>query len=104
MAKKSDKPLSKTDILNALADATGQSRKEVGAVLEALEALISSNVSKGPGVFNLPGLLKIYVHTRPATKERTGRNPATGEEIKIAAKPAKKVVKVRALKKLKELI
>jgi nucleoid DNA-binding protein len=104
MAKKSDKPLSKTDILNALADATGQSRKEVGAVLEALEALIASNVSKGPGVFNLPGLLKIYVHTRPATKERTGRNPATGEEIKIAAKPAKKVVKVRALKKLKELI
>jgi nucleoid DNA-binding protein len=104
MAKKSDKPLSKTDILNALADATGQSRKEVGALLEALEALIASNVSKGPGVFNLPGLLKIYVHTRPATKERTGRNPATGEEIKIAAKPAKKVVKVRALKKLKELI
>ncbi len=104
MAKKSDKPLSKTDILNALADATGQSRKEIGAVLEALEALIASNVSKGPGVFNLPGLLKIYVHTRPATKERTGRNPATGEEIKIAAKPAKKVVKVRALKKLKELI
>ena len=55
-------------------------------------------------MFNLPGLLKIYVHTRPSTKERTGRNPATGEEIKIAAKPAKKVVKVRALKKLKELI
>lgn len=104
MAKKSDKPLSKTDILNALAEATGQSRKEIGAVLEALEALIASNVSKGPGVFNLPGLLKIYVHTRPATKERTGRNPATGEEIKIAAKAAKKVVKVRALKKLKELI
>lgn len=104
MAKKSDKPLSKTDILNELAEATQQSRKEVGAVLEALEALIAKNVSKGPGVFNLPGLLKIYVHTRPATKERTGRNPATGEEIKIAAKPAKKVVKVRALKKLKELI
>ena len=104
MAKKSDKPLSKTDILNALAEATGQSRKEVGTLLDALEALIASNVSKGPGVFNLPGLLKIYVHTRPATKERTGRNPATGEEIKIAAKPAKKVVKVCALKKLKELI
>jgi nucleoid DNA-binding protein len=68
MAKKSDKPLSKTDILNALADATGQSRKEVGAVLEALEGLIASNVSKGPGVFNLPGLLKIYVHTRQRPK------------------------------------
>lgn len=104
MAKKSDKPLSKTDILNALAEATGQSKKEVGAVLEALEQLIETSISKGSGIFNMPGILKIYVHTRPATKERTGRNPATGEEIKIAAKPAKKVVKVRALKKLKELI
>ena len=101
MAKKSDKPLSKTDILNALADATGQSRKEVGAVLEALEGLIASNVSKGPGVFNLPGLLKIYVHTRPATKERTGRNPATGETIQIKAK---KVVKFRVAKAAKDAI
>lgn len=104
MAKKAEKALSKTDILNALAEKTGQSRKEAGAFVDALEAVIAENVSSGPGVFNLPGLLKIYVHTRPATKERTGRNPATGEEIKIAAKPAKKVVKVRALKKLKELI
>ena len=80
MAKKTDKPLSKTDILNALAEATGQSRKEVGAVLDAIEALIASNISKGPGIFNLPGLLKIYVHTRPATKERIGRNPSNGEE------------------------
>lgn len=104
MAKKSVKPLSKTEILNALAEATGQSRKEVGATLEALEALISSNITKGPGIFSLPGLLKIEVKTRPATKERMGRNPATGEPRLIPAKPAKKVVKVRALKKLKELI
>ena len=73
-------------------------------MIDALEALIAANISKGPGVFNLPGLLKIYVHERPATKERMGRNPATGEEIKIAARSAKKVVKVRALKKLKDLI
>lgn len=104
MAKKAEKPLSKTDILNALSETTGHTRKEVGAVIDALEALIASNISKGPGVFNLPGLLKIYVHERPATKERMGRNPATGEEIKIAARPSKKVVKVRALKKLKDLI
>lgn len=104
MAKKAEKPLSKTDILNALAESTGHSRKEVGAVIDALEALIAANISRGPGVFNLPGLLKIYVHERPATKERLGRNPATGEEIQIAARPAKKVVKVRALKKLKDLI
>jgi DNA-binding protein HU-beta len=104
MAKKAQKPLSKTDILNALAEATGKSRKEVGEILEALEALISENISKGPGIFTLPGLLKIHVHERPATKERMGRNPQTGAEVKIPAKPAKKVVKVKALKKLKELI
>jgi len=104
MAKKAEKPLSKTDILNALAESTGHTRKEVAGVIDALEALIASNISGGPGVFNLPGLLKIYVHERPATKERMGRNPATGEEIKIAARAAKKVVKVRALKKLKDLI
>ncbi len=104
MAKKAEKPLSKTDILNALAESTGHTRKEVGAVIDALEALIAANISGGPGVFNLPGLLKIYVHERPATKERMGRNPATGEEIKISARAAKKVVKVRALKKLKDLI
>lgn len=104
MAKQSDKPLSKTEILNALAESTGQSRKDVGAVLEALENLIEANIRKSPGVFNLPGLLKIYVHTKPATKERTGRNPATGEEITIKARPASKVVKARPLKKLKEMI
>lgn len=104
MAKQSDKPLSKTEILNALADATGQSRKDVGTLLDALESLIESNIRKGPGVFNLPGLLKIYVHTKPATKERVGRNPATGEEITIKARPASKVVKARPLKKLKEMI
>ncbi len=104
MAKKTDKPLSKTEILNALAEATGQSKKEVTAVMDAMEALIGTSITKGSGIFNLPGMMKIYVHTRPATKERMGRNPATGEEIKIAARAAKKVVKVRALKKLKDLI
>jgi nucleoid DNA-binding protein len=104
MAKKPEKPLSKTEILNSLAEATGQSRKDVGAVLDAMEALIEANISKGPGVFNLPGLLKIYVHVRPATKERVGRNPATGEEITIKARPASKVVKAKPLKKLKEMI
>ena len=66
-------------------------RAIVCKVIDALEALIAANISKGPGVFNLPGLLKIYVHERPATKERMGRNPATGEEIKIAARAAKKL-------------
>ena len=100
----SDKPLSKSEILNALAESTGLSRKEVTAVLDGLEGLIEENLTKGSGIFNLPGLMKIYVHNKKATPEREGRNPATGETITIKAKPASKVVKVRPLKKLKEMI
>jgi len=102
MAK--DKPLSKSEILNALSESTELSRKEVDGVLTALETLIEDNLTKGSGIFNLPGLMKIYVHEKKATEEREGRNPATGEPITIKAKPASKVVKVRPLKKLKEMI
>ena len=98
------KARSKSDILNTLAEATELSKKEVQTVLDALESLIEEDLTKGPGVFNLPQMLKIYVHNKPATKARPGRNPLTGEEIMIKAKPASKVVKVRPLKKLKEMI
>ena len=98
-----DKPLSKTEILNSLAETTELSRKEVGAVLEALEGLIEESIGKEIP-FNLPGLLKVYVHTRKAQEARPGRNPSTGEEIMISAKPETKVVKVRPLKKLKETL
>ena len=100
----SDKPLSKSEILNALAESTQMSRKDVDGVLQALEVLIEDNLTKGSGIFNLPGLMKIYVHEKKATPEREDRNPATGEPITIKAKPASKVVKVRPLKKLKEMI
>ena len=102
MAK--DKPLSKSEILNSLSESTGLSRKDVSAVLENLETLIGESLNSGSKIFNLPGLLKIYVHHKKATPEREGRNPQTGETIMIAAKPASDVVKVRPLKKLKEMI
>jgi hypothetical protein len=70
MAKKSDKPLSKTDILNALADATGQSRKEVGAVLEALEALIASKRLQGPRCVQ-PARSAEDLRTHPPCNQRT---------------------------------
>lgn len=99
------KPPTKAQLLSKIADETGLTRTDVGAVMDALHDEIKRNVGRrGPGYFNLPGLVKIEKKTKPRTKARTGRNPFTGEEINIAAKPARKVIKVRALKGLKDLI
>ena len=73
--------------------------------MEELESVIERHIRKrSVGEFTLPGLLKIKAAKRPATKKRMGRNPATGEEIVIAAKPATTRVRVTALKKLKDMI
>ena len=58
----------------------------------------------GPGVFTLPGLLKVKRVEKPATKARQGRNPQTGEIITIQAKPKRTVVKALPLKALKEMV
>jgi nucleoid DNA-binding protein len=97
--------MTKTAILNELAERTELSRKQVDAVLTELEVLIERHIKKkGVGEFTLPGLLKIRAVKRPATKKRTGRNPATGEEIVIPAKPASIRVRAVALKRLKEMV
>lgn len=105
MAEATQKPMSKSEVLNALSEQTGLSRKEVQKVLDGLSELIQKNIGKkGPGVFNVPGLLKIQVIRKPATKETTRPNPfKPGEMMKVAAKPARNVVKVRPLKSLKEM-
>ncbi len=97
--------MTKTGILNEIAERTDLSRKQVDAVLGELENLIERHIKKrGVGEFTLPGLLKIRSVKRPATKKRMGRNPATGEEIVIAAKPASTRVRVTPLKRLKEMV
>lgn len=99
------KPATKTEIYSALADKTNLSKKDIAAVFDGLTELIEKEIGKkGPGQFVLPGLLKIQVVHRPATKARPGFNPATKEPITIKAKPAHKVVKVRPLKALKDFI
>ena len=91
--------------MNILSQGSGLSKKEVTHVLTALSELISFDLGKkGPGVFNLPGLMKITKVHKPATKARKGINPFTGEETVFKAKPARNVVKVRALKGLKEMV
>jgi nucleoid DNA-binding protein len=97
-------PLTKGGIVKAIMDMTCLAKKDVGNVLDSLGLLIELHVkSKGPGKFVLPGLLKINVVKKPARPARKGINPFTGEEVMFKAKPAHKVVKVKALRKLKEM-
>jgi nucleoid DNA-binding protein len=98
------KPASKSEIINRISESTELSRKQVSSVFDALAKQIGSAVGKkGPGVFNVPGLMKIKVINKPATKARKGINPFTKEEVMFKAKPARRVVKVRPLKALKDM-
>jgi len=101
---KSAKAATKSEILASIAETTELSRKQVASVLEALSCLIGSAVSKkGPGIFTVPGLMKLTVINKPAVPKRKGINPFTKQEQIFAAKPARRVIKVRALKALKDM-
>ena len=95
---------SKTQILNEISERVEISRKHVGAVMAELEGIIARHIGKsGPGEFVMPGLFKINTVKKPATKARKGIDPFTKQERVFAAKPASVKVKVRPLKKLKDL-
>lgn len=97
--------MTKTAIVGSIAESTELTKKQIDSVLEELESLIERHIKKGAvGEFTLPGLLKIKSVKRPATKKRMGRNPATGEEIVISAKPATTRVRATPLKRLKEMV
>ncbi len=98
------KPRTKSQIIGEIAEQTELSRREVSDVFEAMADLIKKDIGRrGPGTFTVPGLMKIRVVRKPATKARKGINPFTGEEMMFKAKPARNVVKVGALKRLKEM-
>lgn len=97
-------PFSKTQLLTNIADTTGLNRKQVAAVFDELRNTIEAHVRKGGAqLFTLPGLLKVKVIHKPATKARKGKNPFTGEDTIFKAKPARNVVKIQPLKALKEM-
>ena len=99
------KQLTKSEILADIVGTTELSRKQVASVIDALGELAKKNIGKkGPGVFVLPGLLKIVTIQKPAVKARKGINPFTKLEQMFKAKPARKVIKVRALKALKDAV
>lgn len=95
----------KTQLLTEIAELTELTKKQVSAVLDELSALLERHVKKNAvGHFTLPGLFKVQVIRKPATKARKGINPFTKEETTFKAKPARNVVKVRPLKKLKDFV
>ena len=97
-------PYSKTTLFAALAEETGLSRRDVAAVFESLANILHRHLKKrAAGTFTLPGLVKFVVGTRKATKARRGVNPFTGEEMTYPARPAQRVVKVRPLKRVKDM-
>ena len=99
------KRLTKAQVIAELANASDLDKKSVGRVFEGLQELIRKQLSaRGPGEFVVPGLVKLRVVKKPATKERQGINPFTKEPITIPAKPASKKVRATALKNLKELV
>lgn len=96
--------MTKSALYTELADRTELKKKDIVAVFEELSEIINGHVRKnGAGVFTMPGLMKVKVVRKPATKARPGINPFTGEETIFKAKPARNVVKVQPLKALKDM-
>jgi nucleoid DNA-binding protein len=99
------KPMTKTEIYAALSETTGLAKEQVSALFDELAKLIGKNLGvDGPGVFAIPGLLQIKVVRKPATKDCKGINLFTKEAMVLKGKPATNIVKVTALKGLKELV
>ena len=98
------KPRTKSEIFAELADGAEITRKQVAAVFEGMATMMKKDLTKGPKIFTVPGLMKVTVNIKPATKARKGTNPFTGEEMMFKAKPARKVVKIRPLKGLKDMV
>lgn len=95
--------LTKTELLSDISDITSLSKSQINDVFNALEEIIHKYLKSGVAV-TIPNLCKIYVHKKSATSARQMKSPATGEMITVSAKPARKVVKIKAIKNLKEMI
>ena len=105
MAKAAKKAPSKSEIYANISGAVDLSKKQVSSVFDALAGEVKKSLGRsGTGQFTLPGLCKIVVVRKPATKARKGINPFTKEEVMFKAKPARNVVKIRPLKSLKDMV
>ncbi|WP_425398453.1 HU family DNA-binding protein [Aeoliella sp.] len=108
MAKAAPKPPTKTEVFANIAEKTDLTKRQVAAVFEALSEEIEKSLvgRSAPKTFTLHGLCKIVVQHKPAKPARKNvPNPfRPGETMDVAAKPAKNVVKIRPLKRLKDMV
>ena len=102
MAKKGGAP-TKSEILAQISKDTELARKQVSEVFDSLNGIIKKSL-RGTSQFTLPGLVKLKVVKKPATKAREGVNPFTGEKMTFKAKPASKKVRAMPLKSLKAFV
>ena len=101
------KAMTKSQIVLEIADNTGLSKKDVGSVMGAMEAVIERHIKKGSvGVCTIPGLMKIKTVKKPAQRAKKNvPNPfRPGELMDVKAKPASTRVKILPLKKLKDMV
>jgi len=96
-------PLTQTQLADAVAERSGLSRVDAKKALGALEEVVLDQISNAEKV-KIGGIVQFTVRLKPPTQERQGRNPATGEEITISAKPASVDVRARALAKAKSAL
>ena len=95
----------KSETIKAIAAKTGMNKSQIISVLEAFEQVVEEHIQEsGPGYFTWPGLLKVETVVKPATPAKQRINPFTGKKTLYRAQPAKKTVKIKALKKLKDVV
>jgi nucleoid DNA-binding protein len=100
-----DKRMSKSQFVTALAEKSGLNRKQATSALDTINVMVAQQLGKqGPGEVLIPGLLKLNIVDKPATPQHEGVNPFTKEPMTYKAKAARKVIKVRPLKALKDAI
>ena len=101
----SNKRMSKTQFVTTLAEKSGLNKKQASSALETINSMIAQEHGRqGPGEVLIPGLLKLNVVEKPATRKHEGINPFTKEPMVYKAKAAHKVIKVRLLKALKDAV
>ena len=97
--------MNKSQFVAALAEKSGLDKKQAAAALDTVNLLVAQQLGKqGPGEVLIPGLLKLNIVDKPATPKHEGVNPFTKEPMTYKAKPARRVIRVRTLKALKDAI